>query len=65
MSAYRLKNTGRSSAQFGPCEVCRAHMAEAWIQSERRPYTRRDGAQGARHVDTLIGHRDCLVAMRA
>jgi len=50
---YRIKSLGASSSQFGPCEVCGAHVSEVFLQVGM---TRSGG--------DLFGHRACLVAAR-
>lgn len=59
---YRIRNTGASSAKFGPCEVCGKHVSEVFMQAEGVSYLDPEwGIQITEHeCGTLFGHEKCL-----
>jgi hypothetical protein len=71
---YRLRNTGHSSARFGPCEVCGKPVSEVFIQTEfqamqvderdeahlRRAVERGEGF----HNGCTFGHEACLESIQ-
>ncbi len=69
--AYRLKSTGESSAYFGPCEVCRKHVSEVFMQTEECYVDEENPINGQEGFMTLagcrctaFGHKDCLTALQ-
>ena len=65
MYRYRIRSTGRSSAVFGPCEVCLCHAAEVYLQVEEKSYPTESGTEWTRYeCQSLFGHEQCLISNR-
>lgn len=62
---YRLSSTGHSSERYGPCEICKLHCSEVFIQAEARTFMS-DGKPAWTHHEctTLFGHEACLINAR-
>lgn len=65
---YRIKSTGGSSAQYGPCEVCNQHASEVFLQVEEceyhNPITNNPHSWTRHKCSDLCGHFECLVSRR-
>lgn len=67
---YRLRSTGHSSARYAPCEVCKRHAPEVYIQAEMRFISWTDGTEhheGWTYHECrphTFGHKHCLVKLQ-
>ena len=64
---YRIKSTRRSSADLGPCEICRKHCSEVFHQVEGKTYLTDalDEVPGQiemtyHECKNYFGHEECL-----
>lgn len=59
---YRIKNTGGSSARFGPCEVCGKPCSEVFYQVEGLTFSDAVTQLGVTYMGcrSLFGHKECL-----
>lgn len=58
------KPTGRGSDYFGPCEVCGAHMSEAFRSRKAREWKRDNGELYYGHESAVVyAHEKCIQAI--
>lgn len=58
------KSTGRSSDYFGPCEICKKHMSEAFRSSLSREWKRDNGEiYYGNESPAIYAHEQCIKAM--
>lgn len=53
------RDTGRSSRELGPCEVCQSHCSEVWIERTMGVSSDSDGTFEY-HKGYRFGHEACL-----
>lgn len=62
--SYTLKSTRDSSMKYGSCEVCGKSVAEVYHQVCEISYVRHDGSTGWYFVESIFGHKECLIGKR-
>jgi len=64
---YRIKSTGRSSHELGPCVVCAKHASDVHMQVEGKLYQDPDHGLSVTYDTDCIsrfGHEECLKSVR-
>lgn len=68
---YRIRSLRHSSERYGPCEVCKKHVTEVFLQVEERFYSipakgTYAGHSGWTHYEchSFFGHGACLASRR-